>query len=166
MQETTQYTLSLQVPAALKDAFIQAASEEKRPASQVVLALMQDYVRRAQANKPTDRAAMAVIVKQGNDTDRLIDVVIATDDPELRERAAQLLRKVAMTEEQKERIIHAAYDALNKCDQAMVGMLIGLIPVHAGFAMRLKQALGSDHMRALKVNYAETEATYGANWLE
>ena len=165
MQET-HCTLTMQVPVELKDAFVQAAKAENMKTSQIILDFMQEYVQRVQASKPLDHAAMTAIVEQGNDTDKLIDVVIDTNDPELRERAAKLLRKVLMTEEQEELLSDAAYDAELQGDEVKGEILQSLIPASADFMMVLKGAHGSEYMRSLKLNYTKVEEKYGTNWLE
>jgi len=58
MQEK-ECTLKIQVPVALRNAFMQAAEAEERPAQQIILDLLQEYVERAgkYKNKEAERAA-------------------------------------------------------------------------------------------------------------
>jgi hypothetical protein len=51
--------MNIQVPTELKNAFMKITSEEKRPASGVLLDLMQDYVNRAQGREDPKRSVRA-----------------------------------------------------------------------------------------------------------
>ena len=160
--QATYCTLNMKVPVELRDAIVRAAKEENRPTSQVILDILQDYVRRTQANAPMEYAAMVAIVEQGNDTDGLIEVAITTDDSALRARAGELLKKMPMTEQQQRRIKDAAYS--DKYEN-ISDTLLELLPISASFAMGIKQAFGSDMLRSINLNYTEAEAHYGTDWL-
>jgi len=72
---------------------------------------------------------------------------------------------ILMTEEEKDRIMDEAVEAMVNDDTARAEMLLEQVPVDPDFAMDLKNALGSETMRRLNRNYAEAEAKYGPNWL-
>lgn len=59
MPNTQDVTMTLKVPYELSSAFMEAVNEEKRPASHVMLGLMQEYVSRAQDKNDPEREGRA-----------------------------------------------------------------------------------------------------------
>lgn len=64
MPNTQDVTMTLKVPHELSSAFMEAVNEEKRPASHVILGLMQEYVSRIQEKNDPERDARADDVQE------------------------------------------------------------------------------------------------------
>lgn len=73
---------------------------------------------------------------------------------------------VAMSQEEKDRIFEEAMLAEDAGDSKKAKELLKKIPISAGLAMGLKNAVGSDIMRSANLNYSEAEAQYGPHWLQ
>jgi hypothetical protein len=73
---------------------------------------------------------------------------------------------MAMTLEEKDRLIDAALEAELAGDEDKASEILKYVPISAELAMGLKNAVGSDVMRAVGYNYAEAEAKYGSDWLK
>jgi hypothetical protein len=73
---------------------------------------------------------------------------------------------VVMTKEEKDRIFEEAMIAEEAGDSQKARALLKKIPISAKLAMGLKNAVGSEIMRSVNLNYADAEAKYGPNWLQ
>lgn len=73
---------------------------------------------------------------------------------------------VAMSQEERDRLLDEAMKAEAAGDSARAEELLMQVPVSAGLAMELKRAVGSDVMRSINLNYEDAEACYGSNWLQ
>lgn len=72
----------------------------------------------------------------------------------------------AMSQEERDRIFEEAMLAEEAGDSQKSKELLKKIPISAGLAMGLKNAVGHEIMRSVNLNYSDAEAKYGANWLQ
>ncbi len=73
---------------------------------------------------------------------------------------------VTMSQEERDKIFEEAMLAEEAGDSQKSKELLKKVPISAGFAMALKNAVGHEIMREVNLNYADAEAKYGANWLQ
>lgn len=71
-----------------------------------------------------------------------------------------------MSQEERNKIFEEAMVAEEAGDSRKSKELLKKIPISAGLAMGLKNAVGNEIMRSVNLNYSDAEAKYGPNWLQ